>query len=194
MRPVILVFAKAPVPGRVKTRLTPPLSPEQAVQVHEEMVRAVFRMLEPFSSGVDIELHTDTFTDAWVELEVTRKLQVTGDLGIKMRSALECALRAGRPQALILGSDSPTLPPAHLEALLASAADVALGPTEDGGYYAISCRRIAPGMFEGVPWSQPTTLTDTINACARCGLSVQIGPPWYDIDTMEDLKRWKSAT
>jgi uncharacterized protein len=191
MRPVILVFAKAPVPGRVKTRLSPPLSPEEAAALHEEMVRCVLRNLNRLSVPVDLELHTDIPTDAWLELKVARKLQIEGDLGIKMRSALETALTAGHPQAMVIGSDSPDLPPGHLEALLASSADVSIGPAEDGGYYAIACRRTHPAMFDQVQWSQAATLAATAGALLRCRLSLQIGSPWYDIDTIEDLNRWR---
>ena len=191
MRPVILVFAKAPVPGRVKTRLSPPLSPEEAAALHEEMVRCVFRNLDRLSVPVDLELHTDMGTDAWPELKVTRKLQVAGDLGIKMRSALETALAAGHPQAMVIGSDSPDLPPAYLETLLAATTDVSLGPAEDGGYYAIACRKTHTAMFDNVPWSQAATLSATAGALLRCRLSLQIGSPWYDVDTIDDLNKWR---
>jgi len=189
MRPVILVFAKAPVAGRVKTRLIPYLSAEEAAALHEQMVRHVFRNLDQLPA-VDVELHTDTRTDAWPEVKVTRKLQVEGDLGIKMHSALVAALAAGRRQAMVLGGDSPDLPVEYLTGLLDATADVSLGPTRDGGFYAITCRRTHPEMFQGVEWSSPATLSATVGALLRCGLSVQVGAPWYDVDTREDLDRW----
>jgi glycosyltransferase A (GT-A) superfamily protein (DUF2064 family) len=90
---------------------------------------------------------------------------------------------------MIVGSDSPTVPLAYLEALIASDADVALGPTEDGGYYAISCRRIAPEMFQGVEWSTSSVLQQNVKAFERCGLSVSLGSPWFDIDKPADVRR-----
>ena len=186
VRPVIILFAKVPVPGRVKTRLSPPLSPDAAARLHSAFVADMLEKIEPLG---DIELHTDVSSDAWPEYSVTRKTQVEGDLGIKMLSALTGALASGRPRAMIVGADAPTLPPAHLQALLESAADVALGPAEDGGYYAISCRRAHPDMFRGVAWSMAATLADTARAAAAVGLSVATGPAWYDVDAPEDLDR-----
>jgi len=60
---------------------------------------------------------------------------------------------------------------------------------DDGGFYAIACRRIAPAMFEGVAWSTSNTLRDTVGALTYCGLSVELGPAWFDVDTPEDLQR-----
>ena len=90
---------------------------------------------------------------------------------------------------MILGSDSPTLPREHVQRLLNSTADVALGPCEDGGYYAIACRRLHPEMFAGVEWSTPHVLEQTERAARAAGLSVERGDLWYDVDGPEDLMR-----
>src|SRR5258708_26286373 len=95
----------------------------------------------------------------------------------------------GREQVCIVGSDGPTLPAAHLRALLSSPADVALGPCEDGGYYAIACRRTHAAMFQGVRWSSAEALSQTEQAARACGLSVERGPGWYDVDRPADLPR-----
>lgn len=91
---------------------------------------------------------------------------------------------------MILGADAPSVPLAALRELMASNADVALGPAMDGGYYAIAARRVHPRMFEGVPWSASTTLEETEAAVTRCGLRAQRGPLWYDLDEIEDLLRF----
>src|SRR5260370_5799782 len=106
-----------------------------------------------------------------------------------MLPALSKALARGREQVCIVGSDAPTLPPTHLPALLSSPADVALGPCEDGGYYAIACRRTHAAMFQGVQWSSADALSQTECAARACGLSVERGPSWYDVDRPEDLSR-----
>jgi rSAM/selenodomain-associated transferase 1 len=189
MRPAVLLFAKAPIPGRVKTRLEPSLTPEEAATLHEAFVRDALAMLAGTTPESDIALYTDTATDAWADVEVARALQVEGDLGARMLAAIEAGLAAGRPRVTIVGSDAPTLPPEHLKRLWMTDVDVALGPTDDGGYYAISCRRTHPEMFRGVAWSAARTLTDTVRACEACGLNVAVGPSWYDIDTPDDLRR-----
>ncbi len=188
MRPVIIVFAKAPLPGRVKTRLIGALSPEAAAELHRRMVaQTLASMLS--STDFEVELHTDIESDAWPESTVPRRLQYEGDLGLKMLKALGDALDRGHPQAMIVGSDSPGLPASHLAHLLSLEADVALGPTEDGGYWGIAARRVHPAMFDSVGWSTPHARADTVRACESTGLSVTIGREWFDIDDPADLDR-----
>jgi len=189
MRPAIILFAKAPLAGNVKTRLQAKLGAEATLALHEAFVLDMLDKLLTLSDLADIELHTDTKTDAWRRAKVTRRVQVAGDLGLKMLHALSTALARGREQACIVGSDAPTLPAAHLRALLSSPADVALGPCEDGGYYAIVCRRTHAAMFQGVRWSSAEALSQTEQAARACGLSVERGPGWYDVDRPEDLPR-----
>ena len=173
MRPVTVVFAKAPRPGFVKTRLG--LEPEVAAQLHEAFVRDALAL-----AGERAELHTDVETEAWRDVDVPRRLQVAGDLGARMLAALP---------ALILGSDAPSLPASHLGELIATPGDVVLGPAEDGGYWAILARRAHPRMFEGVEWSTARTREQTIAACRACGLSVSLGPEWFDVDDPAGLRR-----
>jgi hypothetical protein len=189
MRPVILLYAKAPLPGRVKTRLAASLGADRAAKLHEAFVRDVFDMLASHAGAADVELHTDIPTDAWAGLPVPMGLQSPGDLGQRMYSTLDTALCAGRPQAIIVGSDVPTLPAEHIRSLLGSAADVALGPCRDGGFYAIACRRVHPHMFREVHWSEREALEETLRACRACGLTVETSPEWYDVDTPEDLSK-----
>lgn len=187
MLPLVILFAKAPVPGRVKTRLG--LDPERAAALHSAFVRRTLETLQSCAAELDIELSTDDPTDAWNEFSAPRSVQVSGSLGERIFAALDCGLSAGRRKVMVLGSDSPDLPPAHIRALLASRADVAIGPTEDGGFYAIACSRIDPAMFDGVRWSTSSALDDTAAASRRSGLTVEIGPAWFDIDRPEDLAR-----
>jgi rSAM/selenodomain-associated transferase 1 len=189
MRPVIILFAKAPVPGRVKTRLIPRLSAASAAALHAAFVWDLIERLQPIRRIADLELHTDVETDAWSAASVVQRLQCEGDLGLKMLQALRLALSQTRPRAMIAGSDTPTVPLAHLEHLLLSASDVALGPAEDGGFYAVSCRQVNPRMFDNVEWSGPRALPQTVAAVEASGLSVELGAPWWDVDTAADLDR-----
>lgn len=187
VRPLIILFAKAPRPGFVKTRLQ--LPPARAAEVHDALVRSVLKTLMELLNEADLELSTDVPTDAWSDFAFARSLQSGGDLGERLYSALAQGLATGREQVMVVGSDSPMLPVAHLRRLLASPVDVALGPTEDGGYYAIACRSVAPEMFDGVRWSTPDALEDTARSAALCGLRCAFGPVWFDVDTPEDLER-----
>ena len=185
----MILFAKAPVAGRVKTRLAMEIGAYRAAELHRAFVTDSLAILKKFTAVADLQLHTDILTDAWSELDVAREVQTSGNLQLKLLHALGRALAAGRPQAIVFGSDSPTLPHAHVQRLLDSGADVALGPCDDGGYYAIACRRIHPDMFAGVAWSTPDTLEQTERAARACGLSVERGDLWYDVDGPEDLAR-----
>ena len=193
MRPVMIVFAKAPVPGCAKTRLTGALTANEAAMLHDAFVRDTLELLQPFAAIADLELHTDIETDAWRDLPVPRRLQHEGDLGLKMFKALEGALQIGRPRAWILGSDSPALPGDHLHELLRLDADVVLGPTEDGGYYAIGAHRTNREMFRNVRWSTVAVLEDTIKACIGSGLTTALGPVWFDVDELADLRKLRNS-
>jgi rSAM/selenodomain-associated transferase 1 len=193
VRPKIIVFAKAPVPGKVKTRLARQFGAAAAADLHYALVSDTLEMLLPLASTADIVLSTDTQTDAWREYPVERSLQSPGNLGERMLVALSRALAAGHPQVLVLGSDSPGLQPAHVFSMLNCEADVALGPTDDGGFYAICCRRTTPEMFRGVAWSSSDTLASTVRAISAAGLRWELGTPWFDIDEPGDLERLRRS-
>ncbi len=190
MQPVIIVFAKAPVAGEVKTRLQ--LPPAQAAALHVAFVNDTLAMLRTIPN-VDVELHTDIATDAWAAAKVPSRLQCEGNLGLRMFNALHAALTAGHPQAMIVGSDAPDLPTSHIQTLLDSTERVAIGPCDDGGYYAIACRRVKPEMFDDVTWSEADAFEETVQAATRCGLPVEVGPRWHDVDTPEDLQRLRNS-
>lgn len=181
----MILFAKAPRVGQVKTRLIPALGADGAAKLHEAMVEHAWSRLR--SAGADCELHTDVPTGAWIHIH-PRRLQAAGDLGSRLLAALENGLERGCP-VIITGSDAPGLPAGHLKRLMDGEADVTLGPTADGGYWAIACRRSHPRMFEGVRWSTRFALADTVQACQACGLSVAQGEAWFDIDEPVDLAR-----
>lgn len=189
MRPVIILFAKAPVAGQVKTRLAAYLGAGEAALLHKAFVADMLEQMDILSRVADIELHTNIDTDAWPGTKVARRLQAEGDLGIRMLHALNAALSEDRQQAVIVGSDAPTLPASHLETVLSSPADVTLIPTDDGGYCVIACRRTHPDMFRGVRWSGRFTLEDSLRSAHDCGLTTVVGPRWFDVDTPADLKR-----
>jgi uncharacterized protein len=184
--PLIVVFAKAPRPGFVKTRLG--LEPTAAASLYTEFVNRTLNTVCEFRGEAEIELSLDRPCAAWPDLPIVRTIQQDGDLGVKLYAALERGLSAGHATVAILGSDSPTLPVDHVRWLLESKADVALGPATDGGYYGIACRKARQAMFDGVRWSTSDALQDTIRAVGRCDLSCAIGPKWFDIDRPEDLQ------
>ena len=116
-----------------------------------------------------------------------------GDLGARMANLVADLLVAGYPAAVIVGSDLPTVPVAHLaeaaRCLAEGAADLVLGPAEDGGYYLIGLRRPAPALFSDVAWGTAAVFEVTLARARALGLRVHLLPPWHDVDTAEDLAR-----
>lgn len=147
------------------------------------------KKLSSFEAVASIELHTDVLTDAWSEWKVARRLQCEGNLGERMLHVLSQA-----DHAMIVGADVPAVPIEYLREIFDSPADVTLGPTEDGGYYAIACRApVDPRMFDGVRWSTEHAFADTVRAAEACGKRVAFGRECWDVDSFEDLQRWRDV-
>lgn len=178
MGELVIVFAKAPVPGRVKTRLIGRLGADGAAGLHEAMVSGLLTAM----AKAHLELHTDVETAAWPGFRGTRGLQSGGDLGERMYAALDGALRRGYHRVTLVGSDSPLLGWPQLRRLASCRQDVGFGPARDGGYWGVSVRRMAAGMFRGVGWSQPDTLRKSMEACRNCGLTVGLAGLLPDVD------------
>lgn len=191
----LALFAKMPVPGRVKTRLAPPLSPEDAAAV---ALACLQDSLERFSRGHDaaMTLFLDGAPDEALLAFAGRhavpvQAQAPGSLGARLRAALEALLAQGHPCALAIGSDSPTLPPARIGAAIGAlrAHDAVLGPTEDGGYYLLGVSRPRWALLEDVPWSTAQVAQVTRQRAADAGISLAELEAWYDVDDAATLRR-----
>lgn len=116
----------------------------------------------------------------------------SGDVGAAMSAAMASIFAGGTRQVALVGSDLPSLPPAHITAAFAAldaGADVALGPAEDGGYYLVATRQPRPELFVGIAWSTPAVFAQTAARAHDAGLTLASIPPWYDIDSAPDLLR-----
>ncbi len=198
MRGAILVFAREPTPGRVKTRLTPPLSPEGAARLYEAFVEDVVERAGRVP-GADVVLLGDEARAGAPRLAalaraagVTYAPQRGADLGARLRAGLAETLSAPRPYAIALGADHPTIPAAllgEMAARLAAGAAAAVIPSEDGGYCAIGFRSPLPDAFTAIPWSTPRVLEATLDALRRQGVAPALLTAWRDVDTPPDLAR-----
>jgi rSAM/selenodomain-associated transferase 1 len=186
----VIVFARAPRPGEVKTRLIPALGADGAAALHVKLVRRTLDTLRAASLR-RAELHCTPGTDDpffWFcsgHYGVTLHDQVAGDLGTRMASALEHAL-ATRERALLVGTDCPALGPRHLrqaEKALRDGNDAVLVPCEDGGYALIGLKRLDRRLFEGIAWGSDGVMTGT-----RARLE-QIGWSWTELETLWDVDR-----
>ena len=187
-----LLFVKAPRAGSVKTRLLPRLGADGAARLYEAFVLDALELLDACAATRRVVAYAPAGGEERIRALVrSRPLELVpqpeGDLGTRMEALLADALRGGADAAVILGSDCPTLPLSHLDDALALAAerDVVLGPSTDGGYYLVGGRRIPPGLFQGIEWSTPRVLGQTLERLGDHSLGLT--PPWYDVDTPEDL-------
>ncbi|HJR04495.1 MAG TPA: TIGR04282 family arsenosugar biosynthesis glycosyltransferase [Methylomirabilota bacterium] len=192
----LAIMAKAPRVGAVKTRLCPPLrAPEAAELARCFLLDAIERVrmvagARPIMAYAPIEAHGQ-FEEAAPGFALIP--QRGGDLGERQLGLIEDTLALGLQAALVIGTDSPTLPRENLDEavslVMARDVDVVLGPTEDGGYYLIGMRVPHPGLFEDMPWSTPAVLGRTLDRAQRLGLRVACLPTWFDVDTGADLER-----
>jgi len=191
---LLVIFAKEPAPGRVKTRLCPPLTPEQAAILYEQFLADVLAEMAPLP-GLTLALAytADTATAYFARLAPMAQLvaQQGRNLGERLQNAFAWGFQGGFSPILIRNSDSPDLPGALVsaarEALAAGGADVALGPCPDGGYYLVGLNRFQPHLFQGIAWSTEQVLAQTLEGARRTGLAVHLLPPWPDLDTWADL-------
>lgn len=196
-RRALLVIAKQPAPGQTKTRLSPPLRPEQASELYECFLRDTLEVARavPDVSRL-VHYAPDEASDYFERLapDFGRRPQVGDDLGQRLDQVLTHCLQDGCEQAVIMDSDSPTLPPAYVAGAFDSlkAADVVLGPCEDGGYYLIGLTRPQPRLLREVQMSTPNVLRDTLALANGAGLRVALLPTWFDVDTALELERLRA--
>lgn len=192
----ILVFAKAPEPGKVKTRLCPPLSPEEAAALHRNLVRHTLRTAIRAELGpVSLYCAPDTdhpfFQHCARDYGIELRPQTGRDLGARMAGALAQTLQSAE-QALLIGSDCPSLTETDLAAAgraLRDGRDAVLGPAEDGGYVLIGLRRPQPTLFTSMHWGGSTVLDATRQRLLELNLSWEELPPRWDLDRPDDLLR-----
>ncbi|MDX1595207.1 MAG: TIGR04282 family arsenosugar biosynthesis glycosyltransferase, partial [Gammaproteobacteria bacterium] len=185
----LLVFARAPVAGAVKTRLQPALGAAGAAALHRRLLeRTVATACAAGVAPVELWCAPDRSHPAFAELagrgDVTLRNQPSGDLGRRMHDALHDVLD-GAGRAVLVGCDCPALTGDDLRAAFAAldAHDVVLGPAEDGGYVLVGARRVARPLFDGVEWGGPRVLRQT-----RARL-VALGWRWHELRTFWDVDR-----
>ena len=199
-RVTLMVFAKAPVPGTVKTRLQPALSAHDAAALHGRLVSrtaAAVAAARDALPGSTAELwcapdcSDPTLSLIAIEHRLALRAQQGGDLGSRMRHALS---RAVPGSAILVGSDCPVLDAAVLASALAalSGRDAVFVPTEDGGYALVGCRDRVPDCFDGIGWSTDAVMSATRSRLRAAGTRWRELPVAWDVDTPADLARLRA--
>ena len=189
----VAVMCKAPVPGLCKTRLSPPLSTEEAAALSACFIGDVAETVRGLDPGLNVH-GVAAFTPAHAE-DVVRALlppdfsilsQRGDDLGARCAAVVEDLLAAGHGAVCLLNADSPTLPASLLrdavEALGRPGERVVLGPAVDGGYTLIGVQRPLRELFNGISWSTGRVFRQTMARAAALSLPVETVKPWYDVD------------
>ena len=192
----IILFAKAPLPGAVKTRLIPLLGEEAAAALHVKLVRRTLDTLRA-ASLKGAQLHCTPGTDDpffWFcsgHYGVTLHQQAAGDLGERMRVALENALN-DHSAALLVGTDCPALTARHLRQAvraLREGDDAVFVPCEDGGYALVGLKRTDATLFDGIAWGGDRVMADTRARLQRLGWRWRELETLWDVDRPEDYDR-----
>ena len=193
---MLIVFVKYPEPGKSKTRLIPAIGATKAAEIQHQMSLLTLATAREFShrTGNDVEIRfTGSTAEAMATLygsDLRYREQSEGDLGERLRLAIDEGFYSGAPNVVVIGTDCPALTVAHIAAAQDALAetDVVLGPAFDGGYYLIGLRQPQCELFEGIAWSTNQVLQQTLNAAKRAGLSVRLLETLADIDRPEDLQ------
>jgi rSAM/selenodomain-associated transferase 1 len=189
--PNVLIVAKAPIPGRAKTRLVPPLTPQQAADLQEALL---LDTVEACRAEAETALLYADPSDApvlarLVGPDVPLVLQEGRGLGDALRLGMARGLADG-PAALV-SADIPAFPAGSLSRAFSlleeRAADIVLGPALDGGYWLIAMREPSAVPFHEIPWSTPAACAVTVQRCREGGLELATLDPWRDVDTTVDL-------
>ncbi|APV49530.1 hypothetical protein BWI17_07460 [Betaproteobacteria bacterium GR16-43] len=191
----VAVFAKAPVPGQVKTRLSLLLGADGAAALHTGLVRralatAVASRLGPVELWCTPDETHPFFERCAAEYGLVLQRQVGEELGARMRSAFEHGLAAGDGVVLI-GSDCPVLEPGDLRAAATAIEShvAALAPAEDGGYVLVALSRAVPELFSDIAWGTAEVMGRTRNRLAQLGIAWKELPMRWDVDRPEDYAR-----
>lgn len=195
----LIIFARAPELGLVKTRIAADLGQQAALDIYRELGRNTVHAARAVRDCTIVVQYTPLGSEAglvaWLGSDVLLQPQTEGDLGARMSSAIDAAVHRGARHAVVIGTDCPSLDTAILGAAFDALAttDVVIGPATDGGYYLIGVTQSRPALFTGIPWSSTDTLGATLAAASAAGLGVALLDTRSDIDTAADWQRWSAS-
>jgi len=204
MRKLLILFAKAPEPGHVKTRLTPFLSERDAAKLQEAFIKDLLKTTKQLAQIDAVQcaiacapiIEHPFFQACGEQYDLRFILQKGEDLGQRMLNAFFWGFKNGFEKVVIIGCDSPTLPRNFIQKAFEklSETDLVIGPSLDGGYYLIGARKGSkeqqqnfPSLFTGLDWGTESVFTDTLEILNTHKYDYDLLPFWYDIDHPADL-------
>ena len=190
--PLIQIFCKAPVLGKVKTRLIQKIGARRALDLYKQMFKRLMTDVSLDSPLVELWISTDKDHAFFEQYAVPRFQQAGADLGSKMSGALRDGLTR-HESVILVGTDLPLINKSYIDCAVRSLSDheVVLGPAEDGGYGLVGIKAEAPDMFSGIHWGTEKVLSQTCKRLNKHGLGYSFLPLIWDVDRPADLHRYK---
>lgn len=193
MKKALICFTRVPKPGITKTRLLPILSGDQCAKLHTAFLTDLSRVYSKVDADLFVAYTVDPDWEMLKALFPTAKdffPQEGADLGEKMYNAIRAVLEQGYDAVVLTGADLPRMTAGHLKSGFAALenADIAIGPTSDGGYYLVGMKSPHRAIFENQQYGGATVLENTVAAGKAAGLTVALADPCDDVDTPEDLR------
>jgi uncharacterized protein len=187
---LLIIFAKNPILGKVKTRLAKDIGVENALIIYQYLLRYTHDITYNLSCAKHL-YYSDFIPelDDWTASDYQRKVQNGTDLGQRMMHAFQQGFEAGYKSILIIGSDNYDLTQSIIEQGFRELEqhDFVVGPANDGGYYLLGMKALDSSIFENKLWSTPSVLQDTLQSIQKLQSSVYLLPVLNDVDTVDDL-------
>ncbi len=183
----LIIFARKPELGYVKTRLAAQIGAAAALTIYEKLLIHTRDVAEQCKCDTYVFLSELVENDFWKDFALEQ--QSAGDLGEKMYAAFHHLIDRGYKRIVIIGSDCPELQPAHVTQAFAALRerDIVLGPAKDGGYYLLGMHKLHHALFIGREWSTPTIFAETIHTIDRLALTYSLLPMLTDVDEKKDV-------
>jgi uncharacterized protein len=197
----LVVMAKAPIPGAVKTRLVPFLSPEEAAELARALLVDQLRHLSAIDNADCYLAFSPEEAGAMMRELAPERFELfsqkDGDLGARMENIFTKLFAKGHRHVVLIGADLPPVPLTYFSKAFASLSDTercaVLGPSQDGGYYLIGLNRDQPALFDQMTWSHDQVLTQTLARLISLDIKSHLLPTWRDIDTIDDVRCLQST-
>lgn len=196
MKKALITFVKAPVPGKVKTRLQTDVAPADVAEIYKAFITEITSQCARIE-GVDRLLGCAPSKDHVFLKEVSKKFRMKSfdqrgaDLGDKIINAFRDYFKKGYSKIVLIGSDSPTIPMSYMKKAFNALDrhDMVLGPCCDGGLYLIGARnKIVPDIFHDIQWDSSKVLSKTLDNIEQSDIKLFLLPFWYDVDTIAELR------